>query len=77
MTDLDRSAPNFQHRYASNGRVESICLHCWLPVSNAYTLRDLTRAEIAHHCQQSGWSRPGGASFSGNVSQQERQCALK
>ncbi len=63
MTGLDQSAPDFQHSYSPNGKVESICLHCSQRVSTAYTLRDLARGEIEHSCQQPFWSRYG-ASFS-------------
>jgi hypothetical protein len=66
MTDLDQSTPGFQHRYTLNGKVESICLHCCLPVSTAYTLRDLTRAQIEHQCPEAGWSMFSGR-FSSNA----------
>lgn len=67
MTDLDQSTPGFQLRYSANGKVESVCLRCYQPVSSAYTLRDLTRAQIEHQCELPGWVRYG-ASFSRNAS---------
>jgi hypothetical protein len=70
MTYLDRSSPGFQHCYSPDGRVESICLRCGLPVSTAYTLRDLARAEIEHQCQPQGWSR-FGASLGSNATWEE------